>query len=130
MRRRLLVGPLALVVLACFTSTAFALSGSFRATISGKATPFNARWEVRFVSPTKMNVLRNGRRVSVVKVAARGNRLTLTDLSGSYACTGSQKTGTYTYAYQPASKRLTFTVVADRCSGRKVVLTSKPFAKA
>jgi hypothetical protein len=104
------------------------LSGVFRVTITGKPAALNGRYELRFLAPNRVRVVRNGKVVVVGRTTIVGNRATFVDLSGQYACSTSEgKTGIYTYRL--AGRRLTFTAVKDGCVGRKLVLTAKPFVK-
>ena len=75
-----------------------------------------------------MHIVRNGE-VVVAGTATplAGRRLKLHDRSGAYACSTAEGDGLYRYAL--AGHRLTFTAVFDRCVGRKLVLTTKPFLK-
>src|SRR5919109_3199097 len=102
------------------------LRGTFVTTISGKAPPLNGRWTLK-LDPPKFQTLRNGKVViRGVAVATRG-KMTLTDVSGSYACSGVERVGVYTYTLKAG--KLTLKAVLDRCSGRKTVLTARPLTK-
>jgi hypothetical protein len=102
--------------------------GSYTAKISGTSAALNGKWRLQFLSKNVVHTFRNGHRVIVGKaVPIAGRRLRISDRSGSYACTRSEGNGVY--AYTLSHNRLTFTVVADKCVGRKLVLTTKPFLK-
>jgi hypothetical protein len=108
------------------TAYSSALSGTYRATIAGKPAALNGKWQLRFRPRGIVHLVRNGRLVVVVQATRIGtHRLQLRDRSGSYACTAAEGNGIYTY--RVAGRRLTFTSVADKCVGRKLVLTTKPF---
>ena len=110
------------------TASSTALSGTYRATIAGKPAALNGKWQLRFRPRGVVHLVRNGRLVVVVRATRIGtHRLKLTDRSGSYACSAAEGNGVYTY--RVAGRRLTFTLVADKCIGRKLVLTTKPFVK-
>lgn len=129
MRKRLLVVMLSLSVLAVTAAVASAaLTGTYKTTISGKTAALNGKWQIKFATGNKANVSRNGKVVIKTAVKVTGSKIKFTDSSGSYACTGAQKSGSYTF--KVSGKKLTFKVVSDKCSGRKSVLTSKAFTKA
>jgi hypothetical protein len=103
-----------------------ALSGTYRATIAGKPAALNGKWQLQFRARGVVHLVRNGRLVVVGKATRIGTRrLKLTDRSGSYACSVAEGNGLYTY--RVAGRRLTFTLVSDKCIGRRLVLTAKPF---
>ena len=103
------------------------LSGTYRATITGKPAPLNGRWQLRFLPGNAMHVVRNGKIVVVGRAIVTGSRVRVSDRSGSYACSAAEATGVYVYTV--VGRRLTFKAVADRCVGRKLVLTTKPYVK-
>jgi hypothetical protein len=103
-----------------------ALSGTYRATITGKPAALNGKWQLEFRPRGVVHLVRNGQLVVVGKATRIGTRrLKLSDRSGPYACSAAEGNGVYTY--RVARRRLTFTLVADKCVGRKLVLTTKPF---
>ena len=109
------------------TAASFALSGTNRATITGKPAALNGKWQLRFRPRGVVHLVRNGHLVVVGKASRIGTqRLKFNDRSGSYACSAA---GNGIYRYRVAGRRLTFTLVADKCVGRKLVLTTKPFVK-
>jgi hypothetical protein len=65
-------------------------------------------------------------------VSFSGNTMKITTGSGTpqynRCISGAQRSGTYTYRL--SGKRLTFKAKADRCNGRKTLLTAKPYVKA
>jgi hypothetical protein len=108
------------------TASSSALSGTYRATIAGKPAALNGKWQIRFRPRGIVHLVRNGHLVVVGKATRVGTRrMRFSDRSGSYACTAAEGNGVY--RYRVAGGRLTFTVVADKCVGRKLVLTTKPF---
>ena len=110
------------------TASSSALSGTYRATITGKPAALNGKWQLRFRPREVVHLVRNGHRVVVGRVTRIGtHRLKFRDRSGSYACSATEGNGVYTY--RVAGRRLTFTLVADKCVGRKLVLTTKPFVE-
>lgn len=109
-------------------SSSSSLRGTYRTTITGKPAPLNGKWELKFLSGSTVRIVRNGKLVIVAKAIRIGiRRLRLSDLSGSYACSKAEGNGVY--MYRLAGGRLTFRVIADKCIGRKLVLTTKPFVK-
>ena len=103
-------------------------SGTYHATITGKPAALNGRWQLEFRANRGLRIVRNGQ-IVVVGTASPlgGRRLKIHDRSGPYACSTAEGDGVYGYAL--AGRRLTFTAVSDRCVGRKLVLTTKPFVK-
>jgi predicted ABC-type sugar transport system permease subunit len=55
-----------------------------------------------------------------------GNRITIHDVDGPFACRGAQATGVY--SWRISGKRLTLTAVREPCAGRKTILT-RPFTQ-
>lgn len=108
------------------TASSSSLSGTYKATIAGKPAALNGKWQLRFRPRGVVHLVRNGHLVVVGNATRIGpHRLKLSDRSGSYACSAAEGNGVYTY--RVVGKRLTFTLVADKCVGRKLVLTTKPF---
>jgi hypothetical protein len=103
------------------------LSGTYRVTITGKPAPLNGKWQIKFLPRNVVHVIRNERVVVLGKAIFTGSRVKLTDRSGPYACSASEGDGVYTYRL--AGKQLTFKPVVDKCVGRKLLLTTKPFVK-
>ena len=116
-----LTALLALALLAgVATASSSTLSGTYKATITGKPAPLNGKWQLEFLPKGVVHIVRNGRLVVVGRVVFTGaGRATLSDRSGSYACSAAEGNGVYTYAV--TGRRLTFTAVADKCVGRKLV---------
>ena len=128
MLRRPLAVVFAVVLVGAGAAAAstLALSGTYKVTITGKPAPLNGRWKLEFLPKGVVHTVRNGKLVVVGKVVRSDTRrLTFSDRSGSYACSASEGKGVY--VYKPAAKRLTFRAVADKCVGRKLILTTKPF---
>lgn len=118
---------LALGLLAGVATASSALSGTYRVTITGKPAPLNGKWQLKFLPGDELRVVRNGRVVVVAKAIVNGSRVKVIDRSGSYACSVADGAGVYTY--KVAGTRLTFKAVVDKCVGRKLILTTKPFVK-
>jgi hypothetical protein len=110
------------------SASAYSLGGTYKATIKGKPAPLDGKWRLEFLPGSVVHTFRNGNLVVVGKaVRIAPKRLAFSDQSGSYACNHSEGKGTYKYAL--SGRRLTFTVVKDKCVGRKLVLTTKPFVR-
>jgi hypothetical protein len=103
------------------------LTGTYRTTITGKPAALNGKWQLRFLPAKAVHVVRNGKIVVLGTATFTGGRMKFTDRSGSYACSAGERTGSYTY--RVTGRRLTFKAVVDKCVGRKLLLTTKPFLK-
>jgi len=129
----MLMRPLAaLLVVGALTGAATAasssLSGTYKTTITGKPAALNGRWRLEFLPRNVVHTVRNGKLVVAGKAVAIGRRrLRVSDNSGPYACSASEGSGIY--VYRRSGRRLIFRAVADKCIGRKLVLTTRPFAK-
>ena len=109
------------------TASSSVPTGTYRTTITGKPAPLNGKWQLRFLSGKAIHVVRNGKIVVVGTAVFTDGRMKASDRSGSYACGADERTGVYTYRL--TGRRLTFKAVADKCVGRKLLLTTKPFLK-
>ena len=118
---------LALSLTAGVATASSPLSGTYRATITGKPAPLNGRWQLRFLPGNALRVVRNDKIVVFGRAVVTGSRVTVTDRSGPYVCSTAERTGVYVFSV--VGKRLTFKAVADRCVGRKLILTTKPFVR-
>jgi hypothetical protein len=128
MLRRSLLVVLAFGLLAGVATASSSLQGTYRTTITGKPAPLDGKWQLKFSAGSTVRIYRNGKLVIVGNAVRIGSRrLRLSDLSGPYACSKAEGNGVYTYRL--AGGRLTFRVVSDKCIGRKLVLTTKPFVK-
>jgi hypothetical protein len=126
MRKWLVAILLALgLVAGVATASSAALRGTYRTTITGKPAALNGAWQLKFLPGGELRVIRNAKLVVVGKAVVTGNRVKVTDRSGPYACSSAEGAGVYTYKL--AGTRLTFRPVADKCVGRKLILTTKPF---
>lgn len=118
----------ALLTAGVAAASAASLRGTYRTTITGQPPALNGNWRLEFLSGGTLHIVRNGKLVVVSKATQlTGKRLRFSDRSGSYACSPSEAKGTYTYRL--SGRRLTFAMVADKCLGRRLVLTTKPFIK-
>lgn len=87
----------------------------------------NGKWQLKFLPGNTVRVVRNGKIVVVGTASFSAGKTRFVDRSGSYACGPGERTGVYTYRL--VGRRLTFKAVADKCVGRKLLLTTKPFLK-
>lgn len=118
----------ALLATGVAAASAASLRGTYRTTITGGAPALNGNWRLEFLSGGTVHIVRNGKLVVVSKATQlAGRRLRFSDRSGSYACSPADGKGTYTYRL--SGRRVTFAAVADKCFGRRLVLTTKPFVK-
>src|SRR5215213_4239420 len=129
MRKQLLSVLVAFGLLAgVATASLSSLHGTYRATITGKPAALNGTWQLKFLSGNATHLVRNGKLVVVGKaIPIDIRRLRLSDRSGSYACSTAEGNGVYTY--RVVGGRTTFRAVVDKCIGRKLVLTTKPFVR-
>ena len=104
------------------------LRGTYKATIAGKPAALDGKWQLDFRPAGVLHVLRNGKRVVSSRTTWTGaRRFKVHDRAGPYACSRSEGDGLYTYRF--VSRRLVFRVVGDKCVGRKLVFTTKPYTK-
>jgi hypothetical protein len=127
MLKWLLLTVFALGLAAGVATASSPLSGTYKTTITGKPAPLNGRWQLRFLPRNVVRVVRNGKIVVFGAAIVTGSRVKVSDRSGSYACGPAERTGVYVYSV--VGRRLTFKAVADRCVGRKLILTTKPYIK-
>jgi hypothetical protein len=117
-----------LVILANVALASSSPTGTYKATISGEPAALNGRWQLQFRPKGLVRTVRNGKVVVVSKASWLANRrVRFADRSGPYACSSSEGNGTY--GYRLSGNRLTFRVIRDKCVGRKLVLTTRPFVK-
>jgi hypothetical protein len=127
MLKWLVLTVVALGLAASLATASSPLRGTYATTITGKPAPLNGKWQLRFLPGNAVRVVRNGKVVVFGRAIVIGSRVRVTDRSGSYACSPAEGTGVY--LYKVLGRRLTFTAVADRCVGRKLILTTKPYLK-
>jgi hypothetical protein len=86
-------------------------------------------WSIRFAEKGKFAVLRGGKAVVEGTYQATETELTLTDESGQFAAKDANaRTGKY--KWKLADGKLKFTVVADKSTGRELILTSNEWVPA
>ena len=105
--------------------------GSYTAQVSGQAPNLNGKWTLKFTTTFapagKFQSFRNGKLVVGGTTAFTGNKLTFVDMSGSYACKGTEQAGVYTYSVK--GKALKLVKVVDLCTGRALLLSNRTFTK-
>ena len=124
MRRLALAAACAGIVLAATASAAGpSLSPHvWGVKVSGApASVFNATWLIGIDEPAFTTTRNRSLAVrGTVKIA--GNQITFRDVSGLLACKGAQATGRYAWKIQ--GTKLSFTRLADKCLGRRTLLTA------
>lgn len=111
-------------------TSAAALAGTFETQISGDVAAYlrvTGTWRLRILSDGAARVMQNGVTVVRGRASVEGTRVTFNDGTGSQACRGPAANGTYRWALRGG--RLTFAPLGDRCTGRAVVLSMRPWAK-
>jgi hypothetical protein len=94
--------------------------------ISGsRVAAFNATWLLG-LKQRSFQLARNNAVVVSGTLKISGNRVTFHDISGPFACEGSEVNGAYTWKLR--GKKLTFKRVRDACAGRGTIL-SVPYTK-
>jgi len=90
--------------------------------VSGAPVPaLNATWLIGIQEPAFTLTRNRGLAVrGTVKIA--GSQITFRDISGPFACKGAQATGRYAWKIQ--GTKLSFTRLADKCPGRRTLLTA------
>ena len=129
MLKRLLVLLLVLgLVCGVASASTSSLRGTYKATIAGKPAALNGKWQLEFRPNGVLHVRRKGKLVVLSKTTSSGTRrFKVHDRSGPYACSRSEGDGAYTYKF--VDRRLLFSAVKDKCVGRKLVFTTKPYTK-
>jgi hypothetical protein len=82
---------------------------------------------IDFGSDGRVHVLRGGKSVVEGTYKVTGDKLTLTDVSGSFACPKDKASGTYTWHVKESA--LTLTKVDDPCDDRSSDITGHPWQK-
>ena len=90
--------------------------------VSGAPVPaLNATWLIGIQEPAFTLTRNRGLAVrGTVKIA--GSQITFRDICGPFACKGAQATGRYAWKIQ--GTKLSFTRLADKCPGRRTLLTA------
>jgi hypothetical protein len=82
---------------------------------------------IDFGSDGRVHVLQGGKSVVEGTYKVTGDKLTLTDVSGSFACPKDKASGTYTWHVKESA--LTLTKVDDPCDDRSSDITGHPWQK-
>ncbi len=136
-RRRLIslcLGLGALVAVAsALGAAALHPSGKFQTVLKGKKPSLlNGKWIINFSSksPGSFTTSKGGKVVARGIALWTGSKVTITDVSGSLACTGAERIGLYSYSFSGQEGLLRLKPVAERCAGRKAVFTTHPLGPA
>ena len=82
---------------------------------------------IDFGSDGRVHISQGGKTMVEGTYKIAGDKLTLTDVSGSFACPKDKASGTYTWQVQTSA--LTLTKVDDPCDDRSSDLTGHPWQK-
>lgn len=82
---------------------------------------------INFGSDGRVHVLQGDKSVVEGTYKIVGNKLTLTDVSGSFACPKDKASGTYTWQIEESAP--TLTKVDDPCDDRSSDITGHPWRK-
>lgn len=108
-------------------------SGKFQTVLKGK-TPalLNGKWVFNFSSksPGSFTTTKSGKVVIRGIAVWTGSKVTITDVSGSLACTGKERIGVYSYSFSGQEGLLRLKPLVELCDGRKLVLTTHPLSAA
>jgi hypothetical protein len=107
-------------------------AGTYTTTIGDGDVPPDQKaavgmWEVMLGDENEFTASQNGDVKVRGTYAISGDQMSFSDSDGEFACAKDQASGTY----QPTLNEgtLTFKVVDDKCSGRRIILTSHPLVK-
>jgi hypothetical protein len=97
---------------------------TFTATLAGKSPRFlNGSWRLTFLEGGRYTTEHPLNDVAARgRIAVSGTTVTFGRETGPLACTTA---GRYRWSYSDGHLR--FTAIADKCGGREIVLTAKPF---
>jgi hypothetical protein len=123
-----------------FTSTYAQLaSGVYTITVTKDDLPQNAseedknrfvgKWEWTLSEYGRMKLTLDGKVKVEGKYTSTADELTITDEKGEISCNNSSGSETGTYKWMLENKKLTLTVVDDKCEGRRKFLTRTPWMK-
>ena len=116
----------------CSFATAQDWPGTYTTTISIADVPPEMKdaagaWELILGEEGQFTTTQNGEVVVRGTYAVAGEQMTFSDAEGKMACLQDQASGVYTPTLDGGT--LTFTLVDDKCSGRRIVLTSHSLTK-
>jgi hypothetical protein len=126
---------LLMIALVCLSSSvAFSQewAGTYTTTINDADVPPDMKaavgnWELILGDEGQFTTSRNGEVMARGTYVVTGDQMTFSDSEGPMACRNEQAAGSYTPALDGAT--LTFTLVEDDCTGRRIVLTSHSLTK-
>jgi hypothetical protein len=103
------------------------IAGTYTTTIVGKGPRLNGKWTISIAPSGRYGIYTLGRKLITGSAKTIGKRVTFADQGGPAACTGSQAVGIY--RWKLAGGLLTLAPLSDGCTGRRVVLSSRPLQK-
>ena len=123
--KRLTAIAVVFLALAAPAAASAPLVGTFATTIRGaKPAALNASWTVVFLPNGAYQIDRNHSAVVIGRSTTSAATIVFGHEYGPFAC---KNTGKYRWALR--GKQLTLKVVQDRCTGRRIVLTSHTLVK-
>ena len=90
---------------------------------------FIGKWEWTLTEYGRMKLAQDGKVKVEGKYASTADELTITDEKGEISCTNSPGMETGTYKWMLENKKLTLTVVEDKCEGRRTFFTHQSWMK-
>jgi predicted Ser/Thr protein kinase len=111
-------------------ASAEALAGVYETRVSGDTAEnagLSGTWRMQVSPDGSVRTSWNGILVVRGKASIVGDSVTFTDDSGSMACFGREVLGVYRWELQGG--RLTFVLVRDRCTGRRIVVLMRPWTE-
>jgi hypothetical protein len=98
--------------------------GSFQVAITHRPAPLNGTWRLVLAKDRGYTILKNGRAVVRGRLSVAGRVVTFGHETGPLRCTTSGR-----YRWTLTGGLLSFRSYADTCSGRRTVLTARPFRR-
>lgn len=118
---------LAVPALALAAGQKIPLAGTYTVTIVGKGTGIDGKWAISIAPSGRYGIYARGRRIITGSAKTTGKRVTFADQGGPSACPGAKAVGVY--RWKLAGGLLTLTPLSDACTGRRIVLSSRPLRK-
>ena len=133
----MLVGAVVLLLMlsGCGSSSPELLHGTYATVFSdaglqeaGLPSSLAGDWDITLDHDrSRFTIVKDGEVVVEGRHNVEEDQVVFTDERGSLACSIGEATGTYNWALD--RNELTLTLVEDDCSGRKMILTTRPFSK-
>jgi hypothetical protein len=112
---------LSLPALATAAALALPIKGTYTTTVSG------SKWTISIAPSGRYGIYNTGRKLVTGSVRVTGKRVAFVDQGGPRACRGAVAVGIY--RWQLTRGLLTLTPLSERCSGRRVVLSTRPLLR-